>query len=85
LPLGSTATILPAAMLNLLGEDGYTGEAKYEGLEDVIALEGCYVHLYGKAITKPFRKMGHVTVIDSTEKGLQEKLAFVKSRLKVIC
>lgn len=85
LPLGSTATILPAAMLNLLGEDGYTGEAKYEGLEEVIALEGCYVHLYGKAMTKPFRKMGHVTVIDSTEKGLQEKLAFVKSKLKVIC
>lgn len=84
LPLGSTATILPAAMVNLLGEDGYEGIARYEGLEKILAMEGCYVHLYGKALTKPFRKMGHVTVICSTWESLQMKIDFVKKNLKVI-
>jgi 5-(carboxyamino)imidazole ribonucleotide synthase len=84
LSLGSTATILPAAMVNLLGEEGYTGNARYEGLEQVLSLEGVYVHLYGKTITKPFRKMGHVTVLDKTSEGLKSKIDFIKKHLKVI-
>lgn len=62
LPLGDTTLIRPAVMINLLGEKGYTGAVHYEGLEDVMKRPGVYVHLYGKADTKPFRKMGHVTV-----------------------
>jgi 5-(carboxyamino)imidazole ribonucleotide synthase len=84
LPLGSTHTIMPAAMVNLLGEDGFSGTAQYENLEKVLALEGAYVHLYGKAITKPFRKMGHVTILDQTTEGLRNKVDFVKQHLKII-
>lgn len=61
-PLGSTKLIIPGVMINLLGEQGYEGIAKYENLEKVIAMEGVSVHLYGKQYTKPFRKMGHVTI-----------------------
>lgn len=83
LPLGSTATILPSAMVNLLGEDGYTGDAKYEGLETCMAMQGVYVHLYGKKQTKPFRKMGHITLVDKEIESLKEKAKKVKELLKV--
>ena len=82
-PLGDTSLVIPAMMVNLLGEDGHTGPARYEGLEEVIALKGVYVHLYGKAITKPFRKMGHVTITGSDKESLAEKAKFVKETLKV--
>ena len=83
LPLGETSLVIPAMMVNLLGEDGHTGPARYEGLEEVIALEGVYVHLYGKAITKPFRKMGHITITGHNKENLVEKAKFVKETLKV--
>lgn len=84
LPLGSTALRSPCAMVNLLGEDGYSGAAKYEGLETVLAIEGVHVHLYGKKVTKPFRKMGHVTIVDKDMESLKKKAIFVKNNLKVI-
>lgn len=84
LPLGATHTIAPAAMINLLGEAGHSGPALYHGLERVLALDGAYVHLYGKAHTKPFRKMGHVTLIDPNLARLKGKADFVKNTLKVI-
>ncbi|MBL7878153.1 MAG: 5-(carboxyamino)imidazole ribonucleotide synthase [Cyclobacteriaceae bacterium] len=80
---GSTTIISPSAMVNLLGEEGYTGLATYEGLEDVLQLEGAHVHLYGKKITKPFRKMGHVTIVDADLESLKKKTNFVKHTLKV--
>ena len=83
LPLGATTLIRPAAMVNLLGEEGYTGEAKYEGLETCMAMEGVYVHLYGKKLTKPFRKMGHVTITDGLLESLKAKTRLVKETLKV--
>jgi 5-(carboxyamino)imidazole ribonucleotide synthase len=83
LPLGSTELIRPAAMVNLLGEDGFSGDAKYEGLEGCMAMEGVYVHLYGKKLTKPFRKMGHVTITDSSLESLKVKTRHVKETLKV--
>lgn len=83
LPLGSTALITPAAMVNLLGEDNYTGNAKYEGLSDCMAMKGVYVHLYGKKLTKPFRKMGHVTITDDSISDLKIKARKVKETLKV--
>jgi 5-(carboxyamino)imidazole ribonucleotide synthase len=84
LPLGNVDAMLPSAMLNLLGAEGYEGEAIYEGLEQVLALQGTYVHLYGKAITKPFRKMGHITVLGKNVEELKEKIDFVKANLRVI-
>jgi 5-(carboxyamino)imidazole ribonucleotide synthase len=84
LPLGNTDIILPSAMVNLLGEPGYTGPARYEGLEACMRLPGVHVHLYGKKTTKPFRKMGHVTLVDPDMERLREKATFVKDTLKVI-
>jgi 5-(carboxyamino)imidazole ribonucleotide synthase len=84
LPLGNTKEIMPSAMVNLLGEEGFTGLAKYNGIEQVIALAGVHVHLYGKKITKPFRKMGHVTIVDADVESLKKKARFVKDTLKVI-
>jgi 5-(carboxyamino)imidazole ribonucleotide synthase len=80
---GSTNSIAPSAMVNLLGEEGYTGLARYEGLEEVLKLPGVYVHLYGKKQTKPFRKMGHVTLVDADQQSLKKKATFVKQTLKV--
>lgn len=65
LPLGDTALTRPAVMINLLGEKGFSGPVHYRGLEEVMKWSGVYVHLYGKADTKPFRKMGHVTVCNN--------------------
>lgn len=82
-PAGSTAIVEPSVMVNLLGEKGFEGEAKYEGLEEMLAMEGVYVHLYGKKITKPFRKMGHVTVLGKTLEEAMKKAQLVKEKLKV--
>ena len=84
LPLGDTSILKPSVMVNLLGEFGYEGAAVYEGMEDVLKFNGVYVHLYGKAITKPFRKMGHVTVVDDDLLKAKQKAKLVKNTLKVI-
>jgi 5-(carboxyamino)imidazole ribonucleotide synthase len=84
LPLGETSAYLSGAMVNLLGEPDYSGPARYLGFEEVLRTPGVYVHLYGKRITKPFRKMGHVTILDKDVAALKKKAAFVKETLKVI-
>lgn len=84
LPLGSTDTLRLGAMVNIVGEPGYTGPVKYEGLNELLATEGVYPHFYGKTITKPYRKMGHVTILAETKKALEEKVRFVKSALRAI-
>jgi len=84
LPLGDTGQIFPAAMVNLLGEPGYTGPARYEGFAEMTELPGVHVHLYGKQVTKPFRKMGHVTIIGRDMQDIREKAQEVKRTLKVI-
>jgi 5-(carboxyamino)imidazole ribonucleotide synthase len=84
LPLGSTATKSPAVMVNLLGEEGYEGIARYEGIEDVLAMEGTTIHLYGKNMTKPFRKMGHITILDQDIQKALQKARYVKQHVKVI-
>ncbi|MEQ9305711.1 MAG: 5-(carboxyamino)imidazole ribonucleotide synthase [Marinoscillum sp.] len=83
LPLGATDLIKPAAMVNVLGEDGFTGNAKYEGLEALMSLPGVHLHLYGKKVTKPFRKMGHITITDENTISLKQKALKVKEILKV--
>ena len=84
LPLGTTDIILPSAMVNLLGEAGYTGPAKYEGLDDLLAIEGASIFLYGKKETRPQRKMGHVTIVDENADALKRKVEEVKKVIKVI-
>jgi 5-(carboxyamino)imidazole ribonucleotide synthase len=81
--LGNTEIVKPSVMVNLLGEDGFTGDAIYEGLEDVLAMNGVNVHLYGKQLTKPFRKMGHVTVIAETLAEAKNTAKQVQQTLKV--
>jgi len=84
LPLGATDVISPSAMVNLLGEPGFSGLAQYQGFDEVAKISGAHVHLYGKKITKPFRKMGHVTIVDGDVESLKKKADFVKKTLKVI-
>ena len=84
LPLGATDVVTPTAMVNLLGEDEHTGLAVYNGLDRILGADGVHVHLYGKKITKPFRKMGHVTITGHDLNGLKEKVKFVKEHLKII-
>lgn len=84
MPLGSTAQLMPAAMVNLLGEAGFSGPSYYDGIETVMRMEGVYPHLYGKKITKPFRKMGHITVLDKNLEHLKAKVKQVKEGVKVI-
>lgn len=83
-PLGDTANRANAVMINLLGEAGFSGEAVYQGLEEVLHLPGVYIHLYGKKITKPFRKMGHVTIIHNDREQAIKIAKEVKEKLKVI-
>jgi 5-(carboxyamino)imidazole ribonucleotide synthase len=84
LPLGNTGLIMPGAMLNVLGAPGYEGTAVYEGLEDVLSLSGVYVHLYGKSHTKPFRKMGHVTMLGKDLPEIKVKVEVVKNKVKCV-
>ncbi|WP_316845122.1 5-(carboxyamino)imidazole ribonucleotide synthase [Pedobacter psychrodurus] len=84
LPLGDTSSITNAIMINLLGEKGFEGVAKYENLEKILSIDGVYVHLYGKKYTKPFRKMGHVTIVDIDREKAIEKARYVQKTLKVI-
>ena len=84
LPLGDTSIIKPSVMINLLGEKNYEGLAKYEGLIDALKYKGVYVHLYGKKTTKPFRKMGHVTVLDDDLDLAKKKAITVKDLIKIV-
>ncbi|MCB9233042.1 MAG: 5-(carboxyamino)imidazole ribonucleotide synthase [Bacteroidia bacterium] len=84
LDLGNTDLISPSVMVNLLGEEGYAGPARYQGLDEVKKIPGVFVHLYGKAETRPFRKMGHVTILGETVEAAREKAIFVKQTLKVV-
>jgi len=84
LPLGSTDTILPSLMLNLIGEENYSGPVKYQGLPEVLQMKGVYVHLYGKHETKPGRKMGHITILAENKTELLEKAEVIKNIIKVI-
>lgn len=82
-PLGATDVKMPSVMINLLGEPGFEGKASYEGLSKAMAIPGVKVHLYGKKLTKPFRKMGHVTVLAPTIEEATQKADLVKETLKV--
>ncbi len=83
LPLGSTKLISPAVMVNILGEDGYEGEPFIEGIHEALEIPELSFHFYGKSFTKPFRKMGHITVLDEDIDKALEKAMKAKNILKV--
>ena len=83
-PLGNTAAILPAAIVNVLGEENYKGDAIYEGLDEVLRMDNVFVHIYGKKQTKPGRKMGHVTILSNDRADLSYKKNRIKHILKVV-
>jgi 5-(carboxyamino)imidazole ribonucleotide synthase len=83
LPLGSTETLSPAAMVNLLGAPGETGKPVIRGLEQTLAISGVCLHLYGKASTKPFRKMGHITVLAPTIEQAKAKAMQVRDTIEI--
>jgi 5-(carboxyamino)imidazole ribonucleotide synthase len=83
LPLGSTKLISPAVMVNLLGEEGYEGEPFIEGIHDALEIPELSFHFYGKSFTKPFRKMGHITVLDDNVEVALAKAIKAKLILKV--
>ncbi|MEN3043078.1 MAG: 5-(carboxyamino)imidazole ribonucleotide synthase [Fervidobacterium sp.] len=84
LPLGSTYQHTPAVMINLLGEEGYSGRPVVENLEDVFCTDGAYFHFYGKSFTSPRRKMGHITILDKDIEKAIQKAIYLKSRIRVI-
>lgn len=73
-----------SGMVNLIGEPGFSGKPIYAGIEKVLAMPGVYPHIYGKTATRPFRKMGHVTVVADSLADLQQKVSFVQNQFKVI-
>lgn len=84
LPLGNTTPFSLAAMVNILGEEGHTGEAEVLGLDKILEIPDAYPFFYGKKQTKPFRKMGHVSILAADFENLKEKVNFVQNNLKVI-
>ncbi|GAK99235.1 phosphoribosylaminoimidazole carboxylase ATPase subunit [Nonlabens ulvanivorans] len=84
LPLGNTDSTVAAVMVNLVGEEGHTGNVIYDGIEDILAMPGVTPHIYGKKQTRPFRKMGHVTVVDKDVALAREIAERVKDRIKVV-
>lgn len=82
-PLGNPDLRSPAAMINLLGEEGYSGPVLVEGQQEALAEKGVYIHMYGKKITKPFRKMGHVTILDENVDNLKKRAYRIKELIKI--
>ncbi len=83
LPLGDTSVVQLAAMVNLLGAEGFSGIPAYKGLDTILKMSGVHLHLYGKKKTAPFRKMGHITIADFDKTSLLEKVNFVKNNFKI--
>lgn len=77
-PLGNTANRMPSALLNIVGAPGYSGEAVYRGLEEVLAMDNVFVHIYGKKETRPGRKMGHVCILSPEKQELLHKINKIK-------
>jgi len=84
LPLGNTESKVAGIMVNLVGAEGYTGDVVYQNIEQILDIEGVTPHIYGKKHTKPFRKMGHVTIVNSDINKAREIAQQVKETIKVI-
>jgi 5-(carboxyamino)imidazole ribonucleotide synthase len=83
MPLGSTQMLIPSALVNLIGAEGFSGKPFYAGMETLMKMEQVYPHIYGKEITKPGRKMGHVTILGKDRVELNLKSKMIKEILRV--
>ena len=84
LPLGNTESKVAGIMVNLVGEEGFSGQVFYENIEDVLRIDGVTPHIYGKKETRPFRKMGHVTIVNKDIDKAREIAQKVKETIRVI-
>ncbi|MEZ2415208.1 5-(carboxyamino)imidazole ribonucleotide synthase [Muriicola sp. E247] len=84
LPLGNTESKVAGVMVNLVGAEGYEGEVFYENIEQILRLKGVTPHIYGKTLTRPFRKMGHVTIVNEDMQEARKIAAEVKQTINVI-
>ena len=84
LPPGDTEIKTPSVMINILGQPGFEGDVRYDGLRGCMGVEGAKFHIYGKTRTKPYRKMGHVTVLDDDISSALEKARFIMENLRAI-
>ncbi len=84
LPLGNTESKVAGIMVNLVGAEGHTGDVVYENIEKIMQLEGVTPHIYGKRQTRPFRKMGHVTIVNEDVATARKIAAEVKKTINVI-
>ena len=84
LPLGNTESKVAGIMVNLVGAEGYKGDVVYENIEEILKIDGVTPHIYGKKITKPFRKMGHVTIVNENIDIARKVAQEVKETIKVI-
>lgn len=84
LPLGSTAFTTSGVMVNLVGKEGHQGQVRYENMEEILKFEGVTPHIYGKKETRPFRKMGHVTIVNKSLEQAREMAQKVKQLISVI-
>lgn len=84
LPLGNTESKAGGVMVNLVGEEGFTGNVVYENISEIMKLKGVTPHIYGKKITRPFRKMGHVTIVNEDLSEARKIAEEVKKKIRVI-
>jgi 5-(carboxyamino)imidazole ribonucleotide synthase len=84
LPLGNTDSKVAGIMVNLVGEEGYSGQVIYENIEKIMAVDGVTPHIYGKRETRPFRKMGHVTIVNEDMTEARKVAQQVKETIRVI-
>ncbi|WP_320814617.1 5-(carboxyamino)imidazole ribonucleotide synthase [Flavobacterium sp.] len=84
LPLGNTSSKVAGIMVNLVGEEGFTGQVVYENIEKILAIDGVTPHIYGKRETRPFRKMGHVTIVNPNMEEARKVAEVVKNTIRVI-
>ena len=84
LPLGNTDSKVAGIMVNLVGEGGFSGNVVYENINEILAIDGVTPHLYGKKQTRPFRKMGHVTIVNEDMKEARRIAELVKDTIRVI-
>nr|WP_298929057.1 5-(carboxyamino)imidazole ribonucleotide synthase [uncultured Allomuricauda sp.] len=84
LPLGKTDSKVAGVMVNLVGAEGYTGDVIYENIDSILKMDGVTPHVYGKKQTRPFRKMGHVTIVDEDMAKARKMAQQVKETIKVI-
>ena len=84
LPLGNTASKVAGIMVNLVGSEGFSGDVVYENMEEILKMDGVTPHIYGKKQTRPFRKMGHVTIVNNDLAEARKIAEKVKNTIKVI-